>query len=217
MTLKLYMHPLSSYCHKALIAFYENGIAFEEQRISDPQAAAELKAKWPVMKFPALMDTARDTFVPEASIIIEYLDQHYPGKTKLIPADPDRARQVRFRDRFFDNYLHTPMQKLAFDQRRPEESRDPFGVNDAREAYRTALDMVERDMAHKTWSTGDAFTMADCAAAPALYYGNRLLLPFDKTHPNATAYLGRLLERSSYARALKEAEPFFQFLPKPAN
>src|ERR1700712_2205505 len=102
--LKLYLHPLSSYCHKALIAFYENDIPFEIRRVDDPDAHAELQAKWPMGRFPALMDEARDWFVPEATIIIEYLDLHYPGPVKLVPQDPDLARQTRMRDRFFDNY-----------------------------------------------------------------------------------------------------------------
>ena len=214
MTLELYMHPLSSYTHKVLIALYENATQFEAKLLSDKAVAAELKARWPVMRFPALYDRARDWFVPEASIIIEYLTQHYPGHTKLIPGDLDLARQVRLRDRFFDNYLHTPMQKVAFDARRPQSARDPYGINEARELYRTALDMVEQEIDGKTWAMGDAFTMADCAAAPALYYGDRLLLPFRKTHPKSAAYLDRLMARPSYARALKEAEPFFHLLPK---
>jgi glutathione S-transferase len=207
------MHPLSSYCHKALIALYENDISFEARRVDDPAVFSELKSLWPIGRFPVLRDESRDRLVPEASIIIEYLAQHYPGKVKLIPDDPDLARQVRMRDRFYDNYLHAPMQKFAFDRGRPQDKRDPYGVDEARALYRTALDMVETSMASKTWAMGDEFTMADCAAAPTLYYGNRFFGPFRETHKNATAYLDRLCARPSYARALEEAKPFFHFLP----
>jgi glutathione S-transferase len=218
MALKFYAHPLSSYCHKALIALYENDTPFEfvlvgDPTRTDPKVWEEFKAMWPIGKFPVLKDEARDWFVPEATIIIEYLAQHYPGKVKLIPGDPDLARQVRMRDRFFDNYLHTPMQKINFDKIRPADKRDPAGVEDAKAMYRTALDMLEGEIGSKQWAMGDAFTMADCAAGPPLFYGN-MQMPFEKTHPNAHAYLKRLMERPSYARALKEAEPFFNLLPK---
>ena len=219
MTLKLYAHPLSSYCHKALIAFYENNTPFEFMMVgdptkTDPKVWEEFKTLWPIGKFPVLKDTGRDDwFVPEATIIIEYLAQHYPGKVKLIPEDPDLDRRVRMMDRFFDNYLHTPMQKINFEKSRPADRRDPAGVEDAKAMYRTALDMLEQAIDGKQWAMGDAFTMADCAAAPPLFYGN-MQTPFDKTHPKAHAYLKRLTERPSYARALKEAEPYFNLLPK---
>jgi len=214
MTLKLYMHPLSSYCHKVLIAFYENDIPFEAKRLNDAAVAGEFKAMWPVARFPLLSDEKRDRIVPESSIIIEYLALHYPGKVKLVPDDPDLARQVRMRDRFFDNYLHTPLQKVPSDRRRPEDKRDPLGVDEARATYLTALDMVESEMAGKTWAMGDEFTMADCAAAPSLFYGNMFFGPFRETNKNAMAYLDRLMARPSYARALEEAKPYLHLVPK---
>lgn len=214
MTLKLYFHPLSSYSHKALIALYENDIAFERRPVDNAQYAAELKALWPIARFPVLRDDARDWTVPEASIIIEYLAQHYPGPVKIVPEDADRARQVRLRDRFFDNYLHAHVQKFAFDHMRPEGTRDAYGVEQAKAQYFVALDMVEQSLAGKTWAMGDDFTMADCAAAPPLFYGNRFFGPFRASHPAAAAYLERLMARPSYARALREAEPYFHFLPK---
>lgn len=213
MTLKLYMHPLSSYCHKALIAFYENDVPFEPKLI-DGATAGEFKRMWPLAKFPVLKDENRDQLVPESTIIIEYLALHYPGKVRLVPEDPDLARQVRLRDRFFDNYLHTPMQKFPGDRLRPRDQQDPFGLDEAKTIYRTALDMVDSEMAGKTWAMGDEFTMADCAAAPALFYGERFYGPFRQTHPNAMAYLDRLMARPSYARALEEAKPYMHFLPK---
>ncbi|MDB5393519.1 MAG: glutathione S-transferase [Rhodospirillales bacterium] len=212
MILKLYMHPLSSYCHKALIAFYENEIPFEERRVDDPAAGAEFKAMWPVGHFPVLHDEVRGQIVPESSIIIEYLAQHYPGRVKLLPEDPDLARQVRLRDRFFDNYLHASVQKLAFDRRRPEDKRDAYGVDEARTMFRTALDMVEAEMGGKEWVVGETFTMADCAAAPPLFYGSMMMEPFRDTHPNAAAYLDRLVARPSYARALQAAKPYMDAL-----
>jgi glutathione S-transferase len=211
--LKLYLHPLSSYCHKVLIALYENDIAFEPQ-IVDGATFAAFKQLWPLGKFPLLQDEDRNQLIPESSIIIEYLATHYPGPVQLIPADPDLAREVRVRDRFFDNYLHTPMQKFANDRLRPAEKRDPFGLEEAKTAYRAALDILESDIGTKTWILGDEFTMADCAAGPPLFYGDRCYGPFRASHPKSLAYLDRLMARPSYARALREAQPYFHLLPK---
>ena len=213
MSLKLYLHPLSSYCHKALIALYENDISFEPV-IIDQTTMAALKKLWPIGKFPVLRDERRDHLVPESTIIIEYLAQHYPGRVHLIPSHPDRARQVRMLDRFFDLYLHAPMQKYPADRLRPADARDPYGLEEARRAYRTALDVLESDLAGKSWAMGDEFTMADCAAAPALYYGNHFYGPFRETHPLCMAYLDRLMARPSYARVLAEAAPYLHLLPQ---
>ena len=157
-----------------------------------------------------------DRTVPESSIIIEYLDQHYPGETRFLPADPDLARQTRMRDRFFDLYLQLPMQKVVGDRLRPAEKRDAFGVEQAKSQLQTALGMVDGDMATKTWAMGDAFSMADCAAVPALYYAN-LVTPFTSTHKHAAAYLDRLMNRPSVARTVKEAEPYRTALPAIAH
>ena len=212
--LTLYMHPLSSYCHKALIAFYENDIPFESKVLNDASAVSEFKSMWPIGRFPLLRDEERDRTIPESSIIVEYLAQHYPGKVKLLPDDPDLARQVRLRDRFFDNYLHTPMQKCSGDRLRPADKRDPYGVDEARSTFRTALDMVESNMAGKTWVMGDEFTLADCSAAPPLFYGDIFCGSFRETHKHAAAYLDRLVARPSYARVLEEAKPYMHMLPK---
>jgi glutathione S-transferase len=187
--LKLYMHPLSSYCHKVLIAFHENAIPFEVKRVDEPEIDAELKRLWPVGRFPILFDTARDRLVPESTIIIEYLAQHYPGPVNLVPEDPDKARQVRLADRFFDHYLHTPVQRFVFDRWRPEDKRDAYGVDEARAMYGVALDMLE-------------------------FYGEKMLRPFRATHPIVAAYLDRLLARPSYARTLVDAQPFMHMLPQ---
>src|SRR4029077_395092 len=167
MSLKLYFHPLSSYCMKVLIALYENGTPFEGVVVNLGDAASRdaFKKIWPIGKFPVLRDDARDRTVPESSIIIEYLDQHYPGKTRFIPVDADLARQTRLRDRFFDQHVHTHMQKFVGDRLRQPGKNDPHGVEDAVARMQTAVGMIEQDMATKTWIMGDTFTLADCAAA----------------------------------------------------
>jgi glutathione S-transferase len=146
------MHPLSSYCHKALIAFYENKIPFEAKVLDNATVFGEFKKLWPIGRFPVLRDDGRDTTVAESSIIIEYLALHYPGSVKLLPDDPDLAWRVRMRDRFFDNYLHTPLQKFPADRQRPQDKRDPVGVDEARAMYRTALDMLDAQMSHNRWA-----------------------------------------------------------------
>jgi glutathione S-transferase len=215
MSLKLYFHPLSSFCQKALIAFYENDTAFEPHIVdlADAKSSAAFKAIWPIGRFPVLRDEANDRTVPESSIIIEYLAQHYPGRTQLVPADPELARQTRLHDRFYDLYVNVPMQKIVTDKLRPPGKNDPHGVEQAQALLLTACGMIEQEMATKTWAMGDAFSMADCAAAPALFYTN-LTMPLGGTHRNAAAYLGRLMERPSFARALKEAQPYFALFPK---
>jgi glutathione S-transferase len=215
MSLTLLFHPLSSFCHKVLIALYENDTPFTPQivNLQDEKERAALCRLWPIGKFPVLVDAARDWNVSESSIIIEYLDQHFPGKTKFIPADAELARQMRFRDRVFDLYVHLPMQKIVGDRLRPPDKKDPHGVEEARTTMTTALGMIDQAMAAKTWATGDTFTMADCSAAPALFYADKVM-PLAPTYPNVAAYLDRLMQRPSYARALKEAQPYFDMFPK---
>ena len=215
MSLKLYFHPLSSFCQKALVALYENDTPFEPLIVDlfDAKSSAALKAIWPIGRFPVLRDEANDRTVPESSIIIEYLDQHYPGRTQLVPTDAELARQMRLQDRFYDLYVNVPMQKVVTDKLRPPGKSDPFGVEAARTLLQTACDMIEREMAAKTWAMGDAFSMADCAAAPALFYAN-MVTPLANTYPDASAYLGRLMDRPSFARTLKEAQPYLAMVPK---
>ena len=214
MSLTLYFHPLPSFCMKVLIALYENDTPFTPHVVDlmDETAAANLKKMWPIGKFPVLRDDARDQTIPETSIIIEYLDQHYPGQTRFIPADKTLALQSRLQDRFYDLYVQLPMQEIVGDRLRPADKKDPFGVAQAKERLAGVYEMIERDMAQKTWALGDDFTIADCAAAPALFYANKVL-PLEG-HKNVAAYLERLTQRASYARALKEAEPYFRFFPK---
>jgi glutathione S-transferase len=216
MTLKLYFHPLSSFCMKALTALYENDTPFEPVIVDlgDEASRAAFLKVWPIGKFPVLRDEARERTVPESSIIIEYLAKHYPGKSQLVPADEDGARQTRLRDRFFDLYVQVPMQKIVGDRLRPAGKKDPQGVEDAKTLLRTSLGMVDQDMAAKNWVMGDNFTMADCAAAPAMFYADQVI-PFADSHKNAAAYLRRLKERPSFARALREAQPYWALFPKP--
>ena len=215
MSLKMYFHPLSSFCMKALIALYENDTPFTGQivNLGDPIDKANFKKVWPVGKFPVLRDDAKDRTIPESSIIIEYLDQYYPGQTRFLPADAELARQTRFHDRFYDLYLHLPMQKVVGDRLRPSDKKDSQGVEEAKAQLQTALGMIEKEMAAKTWAMGDDFTLADCAAAPPLFYVNKVM-PFGDTHKNARRYLDRLMARPSFARTLKEAQPYFTMFPE---
>jgi glutathione S-transferase len=215
MSLTLHFHPLASYCWKALIALHENGTPFVPHFVDlgDEAERAALLKLWPIGKFPVLRDEARDRTVPESSVIIEYLDRHYPGATQFIPADPDLAWQTRLRDRFYDLYLHLPMQKIMLDRLRPEGKRDPHGVEEARAQLRASYRMIEAQMADNTWAIGGAFSLADCAALPPLFYGN-MVEPFGETNKNVTAYFERLKARASVARVLAEAEPYFNMVPK---
>ncbi|TCL75052.1 glutathione S-transferase family protein [Rhizobium sp. BK251] len=218
MSLVLYMHPLASFCHKVLIALYENGTAFENRLVdlADAASSAEIERLWPVGKMPVLRDEARDSTIPETSIIIEYLDRHYPGEIPLLPQVPSEALQVRLWDRFFDLYVQVPMQKIVIDRLRPEGMNDPHGVEEAQTLLRTAYSMIEKQLGENRWITGEAFTMADCAAAPALFYAETLV-PFDDKLPKLKEYYDRLIERPSFARVLQEARPYFMFYPYREN
>ncbi len=216
MSLTLHLHPLSSFCWKALIAFYENDTPFTPHIIADlgnPTERAALQKLWPIGKIPVLRDDARDQTVPESSVIIEYLDRHYPGDTKFVSSDADLAWQTRLRDRFYDLYVHLPMQKIIGDRLRPPGKKDPHGVEEARAQLRTSYAMIDRQMANGGWAMGEMFSLADCAAAPPLFYGN-MLEPFGAAHNNVAAYLERLKARPSVARAMREAEPYFHMVPK---
>ncbi|HWP05715.1 MAG TPA: glutathione S-transferase family protein [Polyangiaceae bacterium] len=214
MSLTLYFHPLASYCWKVLLALYEAETPFRPQQIdlADPEERATLARLWPVAKFPVLRDAAREEVVPESSIIIEYLALHYPGKAELLPKDPERARETRLRDRFYDLYVHEPMQRIVGDRLRPQDRRDPHGVEQAHATLALSYSMIEEDKATSEWAKGSAFTLADCAAAPALYYANKVH-PFGAEHPRVAGYLERLLARPSFARVLAEAEPYFANFP----
>lgn len=212
--LTLYYHPLASFCHKVLIALYENNTEFRGQVVdlADSASSAEMLSLWPVGKFPLLRDDARARTLPETSIIIEYLVLHYSGPQPLLPADADAALDARLWDRFFDLYVQVPMQKLVLDRLRAPDEKDPRGVADARASLQTAYALAEKRLQGRTWAAGDAFGLADCAAAPALFYAD-IVEPFSKTSPNLAAYFERLLARPSVARTLREARPYFDMFP----
>jgi glutathione S-transferase len=217
MPLTLYYHPLSSFCWKALIALYENGTPFTPQMVDlskEDERAALLKI-WPIGKFPVLHDSANDRIVPESTIIIEYLDTHYPGATRFLPEDADAARQTRLRDRFYDLYVHLPMQKIMGDRLRPANARDAYGVEEAKARIKSCYGMIDKEVGSRTWAMGETFGLADCAAAPALFYAG-MVVPFGAGHNNLGAYFERLKARPSFARVLKEAEPYFDMVPKEA-
>ena len=207
---RLYAHPFSSYCQKVLVALYENGTPFDYRSLEDAQNGAELAALWPMKRFPVLVDGQRT--VLEASCIIEYLQLHHPGAVRLIPADADAALDVRMLDRFFDNYVSTPQQKVVFDALCAETDRDPHGVRKARAMLETSYAWLDARMATRTWACGDDFSLADCGAAPFLFYA-------DWTHAieprfaNVRAYRERLLARPSFKRAVDEARPFRPYVP----
>jgi glutathione S-transferase len=214
MTLTLHFHPLATFCWKPLIALYENDTRFTSVIVdlgNEQSRAAFLKLS-PVGKMPVLRDEARDRTVPESTIIIEYLVAHYPGSVELLPAETDLAREVRLADRFYDLYVQEPMQKIVGDRLRPEGKTDPFGVEQARAQLRGSYAIIEQDMQSKTWALGEAFTMADCAAAPALFYANKVE-PLGDKYPAVKRYHDRLVGRPSFARVIEEAQPYFHLFP----
>ncbi|MDR5856278.1 glutathione S-transferase family protein [Caballeronia sp. LZ062] len=212
MSLILYAHPFSSYCQKALIALYENATPFAWRPLTPdaPQSMRELAEMWPIRKFPVLVDDGKP--VIEATVIIEYLDVFYPGPVRLIPEDPRAALEVRWMDRFFDNYVATPQQKIVFDCMRAENERDARGVADARAMLDTSYAYLDRLMANREWAAGDVFSLADCAAAPFLFYADWTHRISD-AYPNVIAYRERLLARPSFARAVDEARPYRPLFP----
>ncbi|HEY1930368.1 MAG TPA: glutathione S-transferase family protein [Caulobacteraceae bacterium] len=212
MPLTLYFHPLSSFCWKALIALYDADIRFEPKVVDlgDPAERTAFQAVWPLAKFPVLRDEARGRTVPESTIIIDYLAQCEPAAAALIPADPDLAREVRLLDRLIDNYIHLPLQQIVNERLRPAGQHDPFGADRARDGLRQGYDLVA-PMIAGPWAMGETFTLADCAALPALHYADYAVSLSD--WPALAAYLERLKARPSVARVLHEAQPFFEYFP----
>ena len=210
MTIELFAHPFSSYCQKAITALYENQTPFT-LRLLEPggPASDEMKRLWPIGKFPLLREGER--VVPEATSIIEYLHVHHPGPVRLIPDDPDAAIEVRMMDRFFDNYVATPQQKLVFDLIRPVEERDPAGVAEARAMLDKAFAWLDARMAGREWAAG-GFSLADVSAGPQLFYAD-WSHPLDGRFPNVAAYRQRLMARPAFARAIDEARPYRSYFP----
>jgi glutathione S-transferase len=210
MSLTLYYHPLASYCHKVLVALYETGTVFEKRVVdlSNQADKSELQAIWPIGKFPVIRDHAGRRDLPESTIIIEYVDRFFPGARPLIPIDWANALEVRLWDRFFDNYLQGPMQQIVGDRIRGANG----DMSNERATLQTAYRMIDRQVVSKTWVAGQEFSMADCAAAPALFYASTVQ-PFPDELGHLRAYFDRLADRPSIQRVLDEAKPYFSLYP----
>ena len=212
MSLTLYYHPLSSFCWKVLVALHESGVPFEPRQVNlgDPADRAAFQAIWPLARFPVLRDAARGRTIPESSVIIDYLARTEPAAAALVPADPDAAMQARLLDRLVDSYVHLPFQAIVDERLRPPGHADPFGVEQNCRRIRAGYDLVA-PMIVGPWALGDTFTLADCAAVPALFYAD-YAVPL-AAWPALAAYLERLKARPSVARVLADAQPFFQYFP----
>lgn len=212
MALTLHYHPLSSYCWKVLIALYENGAPFEARLVNLGDAAerAAYAGLWPTAKIPLLVDDGR--VVPETSIQIEYLDRRHPGRVPLLPEDFNAQLEVRLWDRVFDLHVMTPMQRFIGQQLRPEAERDAATQTGAVNDLGLAYELIDSRLGERSWAAGDDFSMADCAAAPALFYA-AIVRPFSPGHTRLSAYFERLLARPSVWRCIVEARPFFQYYP----
>ena len=211
MTLELYSHPFSSYCQKVLIALWADGTEFTYQLLEQdhPENMAELKRRWPFGQFPLLVDDG-ETLV-ETTCIIEHLQARHPGPNRWIP-DGEAGRRVRFLDRFFDLYVMNNMSRPVFDALRPEGSKDPFGVEQALAGLRTAYDWLEDNLGEGPWAVGEQFTLADCAAAPSLFYAD-WVEPIGPDCPRLAAYRARLLAHPTVAQAVDEARPYRHYFP----
>lgn len=214
MTLTLHEHPFASYCWKPLIAFYELGLDFERNYVGGPEDREKLAELWPMAKIPVLVDDERQLMLPESTTIIEHLDA-LAGGDRLVPADPAAALQARLQDRIFDNFVMTPMQKIVIDSLRPEDEHDDFGVAEARSDLHAAYRMLDAHFAQNTWAGGERFTLAECAAAPALFYAWVLEMWDASELPNLDRYWNELRARESVKRVIDEAREFRQFFPLP--
>jgi glutathione S-transferase len=212
MALTLWYHPLSSFCWKALIALYEAEIAFTPRQVNlgDPADRAAFAAVWPLAKFPVLEDDVSGGVTPESTIIVEWLADRFPAARGLIPAEPDAALKARLLDRLIDSYVHLPFQRIVSERLRPDEHKDAFGAEHDRALIRQGYDLVDAMIAGP-WALGEAFTLADCAALPALFYADYGVSL--NGWPALRAYLERLKSRPTVARVLAEAEPYFQYFP----
>jgi glutathione S-transferase len=211
-SLSLYAHPFSSYCQKVLIALYENETPFALRLLSPdtPGNGEEFASLWPIQHMPVLRDG--ELTVAESTIIIEHLHLAHPGPVRFLPDDPKAALRTRFMDRVFDNHVMTPVQRIVFDAIRPPKARDAHGVADARARLDKAYAWLDREMAQPGWAAGGGFSLADCAAAPALFYAD-WVHPIPPDHGHLRAYRQRLLGRASFARCVEDARPYRHLFP----
>jgi len=211
MSLTLYYHPLASFCHKVLIALYEKNIDFGRRVIDLGNDAdrAELQAIWPLGKFPVIRDHARKRDVAETTIIIEYLDHFFAGDAPLLPDNWEHALEVRLWDRFFDTHVQGPMQAIVADRLRGANA----DISAERTTLRTAYAMIDRHLASsRTWISSAGFGMADCAAAPALFYASTIE-PFPHETGHLAGYFDRIAQRPSFRKVIEEARPYFPMYP----
>jgi glutathione S-transferase len=210
MPLTLYAHPFSSYCQKVLVALYENGAPFEYRTLEDPSAMAELKLRWPFARFPVLVDEGRT--IVESTIIIEHLMLTRGGPVRWLPEDPVEALEVRFLDRFFDNDVMAAMQKPVFAALKQDGARLQEAMVEARRALDLAYGWLEHRLQGRPWAAGESLSLADCAAAPSLFYAD-WVHPIAEVFPTLRAYRSRLLAWPAFARAVDEARPYRPYFP----
>lgn len=215
MSLVLYQHPFASYCQKVLVALYELDVPFTTHLVDDAGARSELATLWPMAGIPLLRDEATALTLPESTTIIEYLDDLASEGSRLLPADRADALQARVWDRFRDQHVATPMQKIVGDRLRPEGRNDPEGVAEARSNLDTAYTVLEDHLADRPWAAGAMFTMADCAAAPALFYARAVHRWNEASQLNVSRYYRGLMTRPSVARVVDEARPWREIFPLP--
>lgn len=214
MSLILHGHPLASYCWKTLIALNELGLGHEVRQVDlgDAQARAAFEALWPTAKIPLLQDGEK--VIAETSIQIEYLHQREGSTSTLLPVDAEACLRVRLWDRLFDSYVMTPMQNHIAQLLRPEAQRDHGAIEAANAALASAYEWIEARMDHSgNWAVGDGFSMADCAAAPSLFYAVTIV-PFAQRHTHLRAYFERLMARPSVHRVIRDAGPWFRYYPQ---
>ncbi len=201
MTRVLHEHPFAAYCWKPLIAFYDRDVAFERQYVGDAEDRARLAELWPTGNIPVLVDG--DAVLGEASVVVEYVTP------ELVT-----GLDARLWDRLVEAQVMTPMQKIVADRLRPEDERDPYGVAEARATLDRAYPMLDAQLTD-TWLAGPEFSLADCCAAPALFYANVVHRWDEDAHPRLTAYYARLQARPSVARVIEEARPYREVFPLP--
>lgn len=214
--LVLHQHPFASFCQKPLVALYELGVPFRSVIVEGEEGREALAAMWPVAKMPVLIDEDADLMVPESSTVVEYVDGLAPGGPRLIPSDPAAALQARIWDRVIDDHVAAHMQRIVGDELRPDGARDPLGVAEARAALDTAYRLLDAQTGYTgAWLSGADFTLADCGAAPTLFYA-RAVRPWDEAErPNLTRYYRDLMHRPSVVRTVDDARPYRELFPLP--